>query len=134
LTLVIKKIDPEKLRLFKAEAVRRGLLLRQALEEAITLWLNSRPAEAWTDFEVNNRVYESMKEELRRNHFGRFVVIAEGRLVGVFDEKEEAVKALRNVSNRVNQAILSQVGVDEERRGELEWWGGSTEPYNAPNT
>ena len=44
MTLVIKKLDPEKLRRFKAEAVRRGLLLHQALEEAITLWLNYNEA------------------------------------------------------------------------------------------
>jgi len=33
LTLVIKKLDPEKLRQIKTEAVRRGLLLHQALDE-----------------------------------------------------------------------------------------------------
>lgn len=49
-TLVIKKIDPEKVRLFKAEAVRRGFLLNQALEEAITLWLNASHSVVGTEF------------------------------------------------------------------------------------
>lgn len=50
MTLVIKKIDPEKVRLFKAEAVRRGFLLNQALEEAITLWLNASHSVVGTEF------------------------------------------------------------------------------------
>ncbi|GBC72168.1 hypothetical protein HRbin02_01965 [Candidatus Calditenuaceae archaeon HR02] len=134
MTLVIKKIDSEKVRLFKAEAVKRGLLLHQALEEAITLWLNASSSAVETDFEVNNRVYEAMKEELRKKHTGKFVVVAEGRLVGVFDEKKEALEALHSLGNNINHAILTQIGVDEGRRGELEWWGGSIELQNAQGT
>ncbi|MEM0478223.1 MAG: hypothetical protein QXM50_04620 [Candidatus Caldarchaeum sp.] len=132
MTLVIKKIDPEKVRLFKAEAVKRGLLLHQAIEEAITLWLNTSRSAAETDFEANNRLYEAMKEELRKKHRGEFAVIAEGRLVGIYHEKKEALEALRSLG--VNHAILTQIGVDEERRSELEWWGGSIELQNAQDT
>jgi len=39
MTLVVKKMSERKLREFKAEAVRRGLTLSQAIEEAIDLWL-----------------------------------------------------------------------------------------------
>lgn len=134
MTLVIKKVAPEKVRSFKAEAVRRGLLLHQALEEAITLWLNSRSSFVESDFEANNRVYEAMKEELKKNHMGKFLVIAEGRLVGVFEDKTEALEALRSLGSNVGHAILTQIGVDEERRGELEWWGGSIEPQSAQST
>ena len=128
MTLVIKKIDPEKVRLFKAEAVKKGLLLHEALEEAITLWLNFRGSFVESDFEANNRVYEAMKEELKKNHMGSFVVIAEGRLVGVCEDKGEALSALHSLGSNVGHAILTQISVDEERRGELEWWGGSIEP------
>jgi len=37
MTLVIRKIDEKKLRGFKAEAIKKGLTLSQALEEAIEL-------------------------------------------------------------------------------------------------
>ncbi len=127
MTLVIKKVDPEKLRRFKAEAVRRGLLLHQALEEAITLWLNYNPSDLETDADINNRVYESMKEELSRDYRGKFVVIADGKFVGAYDDIREAAEKLRRIRRSIRHAILTRVGYDEEYAGELEWWGGSIE-------
>ena len=90
MTLVIKKLDPEKLRRFKAEAVRRGLLLHQALEEAITLWLNYNEADLETDADADNRVYEAMKEELSKKYKGKFIIIAEGKLIGIYENLNEA--------------------------------------------
>jgi len=128
LTLVIKKLDPEKLRQFKAEAVRRGLLLHQALEEAITLWLNYNEADLETDADANNRVYEAMKEELSQKYTGKFIIIAEGKLTGVYENLNEASEKLRSLKPRIKHAILTRVGYDEEYSGEYEWWGGSIEP------
>ena len=128
MTLVIKKLDPEKLRQFKAEAVRRGLLLHQALEEAITLWLNYNEADLETDADANNRVYEAMKEELSQKYTGKFIIIAEGKLTGVYENLNEASEKLRSLKPRIKHAILTRVGYDEEYSGEYEWWGGSIEP------
>ena len=128
MTLVIKKLDPEKLRQFKAEAVRRGLLLHQALEEAITLWLNYNEADLETDADANNRVYEAMKEELSQKYTGKFIIIAEGKLIGVYENLNEASEKLRSLKPRIKHAILTRVGYDEEYSGEYEWWGGSIEP------
>ena len=128
MTLVIKKLDPEKLRRFKAEAVRRGLLLHQALEEAITLWLNYNEADLETDADANNRVYEAMKEELSKKYKGKFIIIAEGKLIGIYENLNEASEKLRSLKPRIKHAILTKVGYDEEYSGEYEWWGGSTEP------
>ena len=128
MTLVIKKLNPEKLRQFKAEAVRRGLLLHQALEEAITLWLNYNEADLETDADANNRVYEAMKEELSQKYTGKFIIIAEGKLIGVYENLNEASEKLRSLKPRIKHAILTRVGYDEEYSGEYEWWGGSIEP------
>jgi len=127
-TLVIKKINEEKLRLFKAEAVKRGLLLHQALEEAITLWLNFNPTIIESDVDVNNKVYEKMRQELQKKYYGYFVLIAEGRLIGAFKDVKEAAEALRKLGPHVKHAILTKIGFDEKYSGEYEWWGGSIEP------
>jgi len=110
------------------------LLLHQALEEAITLWLNASPAVLESDVEVNNRVYESMKEELANSHSGKFAVIAEGRMLGVFGDLKEVSEALRALRPRVRHAIVTKVGVDGELAGEFEWWGGSIERLPAEST
>ena len=118
MTLVIKKLDPEKLRQFKAEAVRRGLLLHQALEEAITLWLNYNEADLETDADANNRVYEAMKEELSKKYTGKFIIVAEGKLIGVYENLNEASEKLRSLRPQIKHAILTKVGYDEEYSGE----------------
>lgn len=128
MTLVIKKLNPDKLRQFKAEAVRRGLLLHQALEEAITLWLNRNEADLETDVEINNRAYEAAKEELFKKYKGKFIIIAEGKLIGVYENLNEASKKLRALKPHIKHAILTKVGCDEKYSGEYEWWGGSIEP------
>ena len=127
MTLVIKKLDPEKLRQFKAEAVRRGLLLHQALEEAITLWLNYDETCLETDADANNRLYEAMKEELSKRYRGKFIIIAEGKLIGAYESLNEASEKLHSLKPHVKHAILIKVGYDEEYSGEYEWWGGSIE-------
>ena len=126
--MVIKKLDPEKLRQIKAKAARRGLLLHQALEEAITLWLNYNEADLETDADANNRVYEAMKEELSKRYTGKFIIIAEGKLIGVYENLNEASEKLRSLRPHIKHAILTKVGYDEECSGEYEWWGGSIEP------
>ena len=55
MTLVIKRVDERKLREFKAEAVRRGLTLSEAFEEAIELWLSARPL--FSEEDANNAAY-----------------------------------------------------------------------------
>lgn len=127
MTLVIKKIDKEKLRIFKVEAVKRGLLLHQALEEAITLWLNFSQTLIESDVDINNKVYERMRRELLEKYKGKFALIAEGRLIGIFDKAGEALRNLHALCPNARHAILTKIGFDEEYGGEYEWWGGSME-------
>ncbi|PCN50093.1 hypothetical protein B6U99_06280 [Candidatus Geothermarchaeota archaeon ex4572_27] len=124
MTLVVKKIDEGLVREFKAEAVRRGLTLSEALAEAISLWLQHVRSEGVVETEdtVNNRVYESMKAELERRYSGKYVVISGGRLIGAYESGEEVIAALRKI--RPRHAIVVRVG---ERPGVGEWLGGSLE-------
>ena len=121
MTLVVKKIDERKLREFKAEAVRRGLTLSQALEEAIELWLSSR--QAWTEADANNAAYAREKQRLLREHKGSYAVFAHGRLIGIYRTLEEVSAALRSLEERPRHAVVVKVGEDAPRA--LEWWGGS---------
>jgi len=128
LPLVLKRVSPEKIRLLKAEAARRGLTPSQAVEEAIELWL--RQGGLVEDSAADDAAWERMRERLRREARGKYVVIAEGRLVGVYESLEEAAEALRGLRRRgVRRAILVRPGVDDEAAGgEGEWLGGSLEP------
>ena len=65
LVLVVKRIDERKVREFKAEAIRRGLTLSKAIEEAIDLWLPSKNTYVYGEVEVNNKVCSSIKKDLK---------------------------------------------------------------------
>ena len=128
MTLVVRKVDERKLREFRAEAVRRGLTLSQAVEEAIELWL--RTGSVKEDVDINNLAYLRLKRQLSKHH-GKYVVIAGGRLVGVFNSIEEVANALKREKPKTGHAIVFRVGYDKRVRGAPEWWGGSIEARGA---
>ncbi len=126
--MVIKKVDEKKLREFKAEAIRRGLTFSKAFEKAIDLWLKERTAIEAID--INNKLYEEVKDELVKKYHGKYVVIAEGKLLGIYNSLKEVSKVLKE-NPRIRHAIVAKIGVDAPPRGELEWWGGSIGSKNA---
>jgi hypothetical protein len=124
--LVIKKIDQRTLRELKAEAARRGLTLAEVFREAVNLWLNRRgETTVLTEADQNNDFYEANEAELERQYKGRYVLIAGARLVGAYDDLHAAGEAMRTLSPRPRQAILTKMGKDARESGE--WLGGSLE-------
>ncbi len=119
--LVIKKIDEDKLREFKAEAVRRGLTYSKAIEEAIDLWLSQR-SNIRTESQMNNLTYRKLKDKLIKKYFGKYVVIANGELIGVYNNIDEVSNKLKTLN--VKHAIVAKIG-EEPIKGELTWLGGS---------
>lgn len=126
MTLVIKKIDQRTLRDLKAEAARRGLTLGEVFQEAANLWL-SRGEETLmlTETQRNNEFYESNEAEFERQYKDRFVLIANGRLVGAYDDAVAAGEAIRSLNPRPAQAVLAKIGEDKRESGE--WLAGSLE-------
>ncbi len=129
MTLVIKNADERLIREFKAEAVRRGLTLSRAFEEAVRIWLDLRDKLLVTEQDANNLAYESIEGELRK-HRGKYAVIAGGKLMGLFDSLEEVATALRGLEPPVRNALVVKIGKDDKERRELEWLGGSLELEN----
>ncbi|BDB99972.1 hypothetical protein [Saccharolobus caldissimus] len=122
MTLVIKKIDEKKLREFKAEAIRRGLTLSEAISQAIDLWLNKVRSEDDEDVEkereLNNKVFEELKDNLPKD---KYIVIANGKLIGTFDSLKEVSDVLKGL--KVKHAIVVNMNKDSQREGE--WLSGS---------
>jgi hypothetical protein len=126
LPLVLKRIPEDKVRLLKAEAARRGLTPSEAVEEAIELWLRAHAVVE--DSDADDAAWRRLRRRLEREARGKYVVIAEGRLQGVYETLEEAAAKLRELKSRgLRRAVLVRPGVDEER-GAGEWLGGSLEP------
>jgi len=68
------------------------------------------------EVEDNYRAYLGAKNELVKEHTGKFVIIARGRIVCVTDSAEEAVKTADEEEPGAEHRILWKVGEDEEVR------------------
>lgn len=123
MVLVIKKVDERKLREFKAEAVKRGLTLSQAFEEAIELWLKSK-GNITTEDDLNNRVFLELKRSMDK-YKGKYLVITHGKFLGAYSSLEDVANVLSSIKPEVKHAIVFKVGIDKKVKGELEWLGGS---------
>jgi hypothetical protein len=123
MTLVIRGMDEKTKRSIRAEAVKRGLKLAQAVKEAFQLWQTYNPDEsAVSEMEANNAAYNALREELDK-YAGKAVLIANGRLLGTYDNPHSAALDLKLKAPEAHQAIITIINKD--KREELEWLGGS---------
>jgi len=101
-----------------ARAVYDQDSVARALAEAAELWLAvHRDTTTETAQTANDRAYESLKADLEREHWGRWVAIAHGRLQGVGGSLEEADRFAPNARDR----IIMQVGQDRPQEVDLGW-------------
>lgn len=123
MTLVIRGLDEKTKRSFRAEAIRRGLKLAQAAKEAFLLWRSyDQDAQTLSERDINNAAYNALRQELEK-YSGKTVVIASGRLIGIYNDPRTAAKDLGTKAPEAQHAIITVVGTD--KREELEWLGGS---------
>jgi hypothetical protein len=123
MTLVIRGMDEKTKRSIRAEAVRRGLKLAQAAKEAFQLWQTYNPDEsAVSEREANNAAYNALRQELDK-YAGKAVLIAKGKLLGIYDNPRSAALDLKVKAPEAHQAIITII--NEDKREELEWLAGS---------
>jgi len=121
MTLVARNIDRKLYQLFKAEAIKRGLTVSKALEEAMRLWLLKKASTVDLEAEKNFEAYEKMESELLAKYKGKYIIIASGEFKGAFKTLDEVSEFLKKLG--VQHAVVTKVGEEKEVRGE--WWGGS---------
>jgi len=112
--VAFKNVDEELYRKFKAMVALKGLTLGEALNQALSLWIKASEnidvveyLEIIKEAEANRRVYRELEDYLIRNHMNKYVAIARGKLLGIFDSREEALKAIKEVKPR--HAIVTRV-------------------------
>ena len=122
----MKKVDKKAYRKLKAAAAERGVPVYALLNEAISTYVESQPKNsgeaAPTLEEIDNAAYAFVGSDA--SHNGKWVAIANGKLVASADTRSEAVQMMRKEYDRSRFAhgILTRVG---ETREEGEWLGSS---------
>jgi len=120
-TLVARNIDEKLYKLFKAEAIKRGLKISKALEEAMKLWLLKNTTYNDPEAEENYKKYVEIEGELMRRYKGKYIIIAKGRFIGAYNNLDDISHVLKKLN--VRHAIVTKLGEDKMVEGE--WWGGS---------
>ena len=111
MSVLIKDVDKILYSRFKSQAVLHGLKVGEALSLAMEKWLDNISSE--TEEELvrirNNATYRRLFPELFEEHENRWVVISEGRMIGIYDTMLEAAKAIKsnNLYGKVN--IITQI-------------------------
>ncbi len=126
----IRGVDEKVYREFKAESVRRGLKIGEAVTEALKIWLNKhRKEEDSIDIarKINNAAYRMIKGKLLRDHLGKWIAIADGRLMAVADSLEQLCKENKEIFEKYDHVLVDQV--TPEKRRIMRWRGRSLKIY-----
>ncbi len=92
--------------------------IRQALVEAIELWLNQqRQKLIQAEAKANNQAFENLRAELEQNYPGKWIVIAHSKLQGVADTPED----LNHLAPTAHHRIVMQIGQTRPKEVELGW-------------
>jgi hypothetical protein len=126
-TVAVKNVEEKLYRRVKALASLRGKTVGEAVNEALAMWLSQRTRvdflDKWDDLEVqarvNNQVFEKVRPELTAKHPGKFAVVTSGRLVGVYQRKEDAYREASKSDGA--QTIVARLVDEKPRVVEVGW-------------
>ncbi|MBI2183446.1 MAG: hypothetical protein HYU39_00650 [Thaumarchaeota archaeon] len=126
-TVAVKKVNEKLYRKVKALASLRGRTIGETVNEALSLWvqLTSKNAfiEDWLLLEDearrNNEIYEKNEADLISKHRGKYVVVAQGTILGTFTKSKDAYAAARKAG--VKHAIVTRLENKPMRVMELGW-------------
>ncbi len=124
-SVLIKMVDPELFKRFKALAVLRGITLSQAFNEAMELWINSceKSLGIRSESDVDSEFFSKVRGELDRKYRGKYVLIANRRVIAVVNDIREAYRVLEREG--LNKCLIYKAGMERERG---EWLWSSIEP------
>jgi hypothetical protein len=121
----VRGLSEELLRRVKAVASLRGISVIDAFQEALTIWLSIRPevlekfSEIEAEAERNRKALQEKYDELVRDYKGKYVAVARGRILGIYETLEEAAQAVEGASAK--QGIIEKIEPREKKEVELGW-------------
>ncbi len=85
----LRNVNEKRYRLFKSAAARKSVSLSKAFEDAISTWAMGSQ-DISEEQVMNDLTYRKMKKQLEKQYSGKYVVIADGKLLGAEDSLEKA--------------------------------------------
>jgi len=115
--VLIKNVDPELYKKFKARAIEQGMKIDEAFNEAIVTWLdksrNKAPREQMQ--ERNELAYKLLRKTLEKEYPDKWVAIIDGQLATTANSREELFNELGKIKTNENPALVFQAGFKPKR-------------------
>ena len=106
MSVLIKDVDKELYAKFKSKAALKGLRINEAFMEAINKWLDDEIVKGEKEMmrQQNNATYRRMLPDLLKKSEGKWVVISEGVLIGIYNDRFAAIRAVidNNLQDKCN--------------------------------
>ncbi len=106
MSVLIKDVDKELYAKFKSKAALKGLRINEAFMEAINKWLDDETVKGEKEMmrQQNNATYRRMLPDLLKKSEGKWVVISEGILIGIYNDRSAAIRAVidNNLQDKCN--------------------------------
>jgi len=83
--------------------------LSKALEEAIKLWLRAE-TECSGEEERNNEAYVRLRDEINDKYSGKYVCIADGKILTVRDTLKEVYEEVRGAGGTASHRLIFRAG------------------------
>ena len=111
MSVLIKDVDKVLYSRFKAQAVLRGIKVGEALALAMENWLKDTSSENEDEQEriKNNATFRRLFPELIGEHENQWIVISNGRMIGLFDSMMEAADAIKKNNLYGKPNIITQI-------------------------
>jgi len=115
--ILIRGVEDEVYRRFRAEVIRRGMTLGRAISEAMEMWLSSRTEDRDLRYEeeLNNRAFLRMREKLRKEHYGKIGIFCFGKLIGIASSMEEADEMIKTKCRGAKHVLVVRIGQEGPR-------------------
>ena len=115
--VLIRNVDDSVYRRAKAVAASKGITLGNAVDEALAFWTKETENSGLdSEVDANIKFVRSNWERIFKSKKGKVVVVAEGRLQGVFSNYDKA----RTLASKKKVALVFEVDkLPTEREVEL---------------
>jgi hypothetical protein len=113
--VLIKNMDEQLYRLLKTRAAILGISVCEAIQQAISIWLDVTDSLS----DRNRVVLNTYPEAIKAYNDGKYILACDGEYIGSFDTEEEAIREAK----KYGKCVIDYKGYPRSFVGE---WGGSS--------
>jgi len=111
--VLIKNMDENIYRMLKAKAAMLGISVSDAIQQAISLWLNVTDSIS----DQNYAILKTNQEAVKAFNEGNYVLVCDGRYVGSFDDEKKALEKAKEYE----KCMISNKNYPRQDIGEWGW-------------